>query len=189
MKLIGLTGRARAGKDTVGEILAREAGYATMSFAAPIKEACKVAFALSDEQLFGNEKEAPIKHLGGKSPRQIMQLFGTDFARDMICDDIWLQVAERRMISVKHQVTSTSPLAGFIPAGIVFTDVRFDNEAQWVRDQGGEVWQIERKDIDPVSEHVSEAGVPEDLVDLIILNNGTLGDLRLMVLESLETQR
>jgi len=52
MNLIGLTGRAGAGKDTVADILV-SLGYAKVSFADPLKRFCKDLFDFSDEQLWG----------------------------------------------------------------------------------------------------------------------------------------
>ena len=56
-------------------------------------------------------------------------------------------------------------------------DVRFPNEAEFVRQSGGIVVRIERPDHGPVNQHVSDAGQSEIKVDLTIVNDGTPEDM------------
>jgi hypothetical protein len=51
------------------------------------------------------------------------------------------------------------------------SDVRFDNEAKWVREQGGVIWKISRHGLASVRHHSSENGVDVDPADLLILND------------------
>ena len=45
---------------------------------------------------------------------------------------------------------------------IIIDDLRFENEAQMVRDLGGEIWEIDRKNFTPANDnHISEAGVTD----------------------------
>lgn len=161
--LIGLTGRARSGKDTAGKYLAPKLSARLYAFAHPIKEAAKFAFGLTDEHVHGHLKETPLELYGGKTPRYILQTFGTDFARRMIVDDVWIKRAEREL--------------SLYPTNYIITDVRFDNEAEWVRAQGGTVIQIQRENAQAVEAHASEKGVSPGLIDHVIDNSGTLQSL------------
>lgn len=58
----------------------------------------------------------------------------------------------------------------------LITDVRFDNEAERIKELGGEVWKVIR-DGAGAGNHASEQELPGELIDLIIDNNGSLGDL------------
>ncbi len=58
--------------------------------------------------------------------------------------------------------------------GVVFTDCRFVNEAQLVKDVGGLVIQIARQAAKPIASHVSEAGIPAHLVDAVVFNDESL---------------
>ena len=163
MTLIGLTGPAGAGKDTVAATLAREYDFVRMSFASPIKDALVSMFGLDRAVFSGAAKEAPIDWLG-KSPRQLMQTLGTEWGRGLVRDDVWIRHAERRL--AYHLAIS---------GRIVITDVRFDNEAAWLRRRGGHVWHVVRTDRARVNPHTSEAGVQFDAEagdDLIDNNHG-----------------
>jgi hypothetical protein len=158
--LIALTGRARSGKDTAGQFFCSTYGFTQYAFADPIRAGLRAALGLTDWH-FNEGKEIVIPEYG-KSPRQLMQLFGTDFGRKMVHPDVWFVPAEEIVRSTKN---------------LVITDCRFDNEAAWVRKNGGYVIRITRDNAPQVSAHVSEDGVSEELIDFKVKNNGTLEDL------------
>ena len=92
------------------------------------------------------------------SPRKAYQLFGTEFARKNIKDSIWLDLAQ------DHDV--------------IWTDVRFDNEAQYLKDKGGFLIKVEgNRTTTKESSHISEAGVDESFVNYVVDNTGTLKQL------------
>ncbi len=163
MILIGLTGKARSGKDTVGQMLVGY-GLDRVAFADPIKRMLIEGLGLGPEHVDSPLKEQPIPWLG-KSPRQLMQTLGTEWGRAQH-PEIWTLIAGREI--------TASRLAG---RGVVITDVRFENEAAFVRRQGGEIWHIWR-DVEPVAAHSSEAGVAPLMGDRYIGNSGTLQELR-----------
>lgn len=155
--LIGLAGVAGSGKDTVGDHL----GVKTYAFAQPMKEACRLIFNWTDEHLHGSLKEA-IDPKYGISPRQAFQTIGTEWGRNLINQNIWLIRAEQEID--KHN-------------DLVITDVRFDNEAQLIRRNGGIVINIIRPDINGVNPHVSENSLSPNQIDHHIVNDGTLWEL------------
>jgi len=59
---------------------------------------------------------------------------------------------------------------------MVVSDVRFDNEARWVKEQGGILIELRRSASTQVSAHVSEAGCTVQ-ADHVIHNDGTIDDL------------
>lgn len=165
-KLIGLTAPARAGKDTVGGILAKNYGAQLVAFANPLREGLRTMIpGLTDEHFFGSLKEVEIPWLG-KSPRQMMQTLGTEWGRNSVNQDLWLLIAkktiQRHMNNYYH---------------VAVTDVRFENEAEMIRDMGGQVWHIRRGSAPRVSAHLSEAGVRVQASDVVIDNNGSLEQL------------
>lgn len=169
MKLIGITGRARSGKDTAAGFLT-EQGWVQYRFADPLKAAVRVMFGLTREHTDGALKEQTIPHLG-VSPRRLMQTLGTEWGREVIADDLWLRVADKVLADVEEQGAP----------GVVISDVRFPNEAEWVRSRGGQVVEIIRPDTEAVAAHVSEAGAGEP--DVTISNAGTFHALRERVLQ------
>lgn len=179
VKLIGLNGRARSGKDTVGGFLQEAHTVATLSFAQPIRAALRSIFDWDDRHFHGELKEVVIPWLG-KSPRQAMQLLGTEWGRQLINPDIWLTLA-------KMQIEQ------WLQKGInvVVTDVRFDNEAEMIRSLGGSIWHIYRPgpEIDS-SAHASEAGLSSmSTSDWFIENKGTLQELKTAALYTFERTR
>lgn len=151
MRLIGLTGRAGSGKDAVARILATQHGYSRMSFAEPIKRGLNSMFGIQASVFEDRSlKEKPIDWIG-HSPRYLMQTLGTEWARHMVNEDIWIRVAAQLLAQHRR-------LGG--PVCIV--DVRYSNEAAWVRGQGGDLWHIARpfpENVIPLG-HSSELGVP-----------------------------
>lgn len=164
-RIIGLAGKARSGKDTVGAMLVTAFNAKTLSFASPIKEALRAMLDLSEEHISGGLKETEITWIG-KSPRQLMQTLGTEWGRQIVSPTLWLDLAAREIESNRY--------CGYHS---VVTDVRFDNEADMIRDMGGVIWHIQRENIPQVSAHASESGVSLKSGDIIIDNNGTLNDL------------
>jgi len=167
LTLIGFTGLAGSGKSTAAHFLLEERGFYPVSFAGPLKTMAR-AFGLSDRELNGDLKEVPSIHLCGKTPRQFMQLLGTEFGRQMIGADLWLR-AFRREAQRLYRDGWTS---------LVVDDVRFENEATLIHEMGGRVIRIERPGSGSVSGagHASEAGIAK--IDAVILNSGSLDKLR-----------
>ncbi|MCY1282783.1 hypothetical protein D9M70_316310 [compost metagenome] len=123
---------------------------------------------LAEERLEGALKEAPIDWLG-KSPRELMQLLGTEWGRDLVHPQLWLLLAERNLANLAETQARCD--------GFVISDVRFENEAAWVRQRGGIVVHLRRPAADAVNPHSSESGIHVHDNDLLIDNAGTLQEL------------
>jgi hypothetical protein len=167
--LIGLHGRARAGKDTVGSLLVRM-GLDRVAFADPLKHML-MAMGLDDYHFEGEAKERPIFWLG-KSPRQLLQTLGTEWGRELVHPEIWVRIAGGEI--------AASHLAG---RGVVVTDVRMQDEADYIRRCGGEIWHIIRE-VQPVAQHASEAGISPQSITRTIDNTGTLEHLERQVTDA-----
>ena len=169
--VIGIAGRARVGKDTVAETLLRiGAARYRYGFADPIRKMLKVGFGVCmDDPAWQAVKEQPIEWLG-RSPRELMQTLGTEWGREMVHRDVWLRLADRALLGAGD--------------GMVISDVRFENEATWVREAAGLVIHVVRPSAEAVAPHASEAGIlfhPD--VDVLIFNTGSIDELRHHVAE------
>lgn len=170
--LVGLCGRAGSGKDTVAGLLAQHYHFGTYSMADPIRAGLAAMLDLNPDTLTDRVcKEQTLPWLG-KSPRYLMQTLGTDWGRWMVCDDIWIKLMRRKWESVRHSHTPR----------LVVPDIRFDDEAKAILDQGGTVWRVEREDLPPVEDHVSEAGITRQLITGIIKNNDSLSQLETRII-------
>lgn len=169
--LIGIAGRARSGKDTVANFIIAAVGGYRYGFADPIRAMLAAGLGVDmDDPYWRSRKEDTIPALG-VSPRRLLQTLGTEWGREVINPDLWVILAHQRLLS-------SGP-------GMVLTDVRFENEAAWVRKHGGLIIHVLRSDAKNVEAHTSEAGIGVLDTDAQILNNGTLEELQLSVRELL----
>lgn len=167
--MLGIAGYKGSGKTTFAEFFTNQISadspdapqWLHDSFAAPIR---RFAADLLDISLRDLEaiKEYPQPLLGERSLRQVMQVLGTEWMRNYCGQDVWLNALYAR---VKRHHESGGP--------VIISDVRFVNEAEFIRKHGGAVVWIERPGLTS-GEHVSERGLPAHLVDYTITNDRTL---------------
>jgi hypothetical protein len=167
----------RSGKTTVANRLIARHLFMQQSLARPLKlmlneMLLSAGFTMGtvDEMLYGDKKLEPIPIFGNKTPRQLMQLLGTDWGRNMIDQDIWLNIFREHL--------------SWLPNGakVVVDDVRFQNEATMLKalpDVHCVLWRVVR----PPSEdsityqHASEGGLDDFNFDAVIMNTGTMYEL------------
>lgn len=167
-QVIGIAGRARSGKDSVASVLTRRYGYTRYAFADPLKAGLRAMFGLSCKHLEGSEKEEPLRGIE-RSPRYLMQTLGTEWGRELVHPDLWLILATQHI---------QKPGSG----NWVISDVRFENEAAWVREHGL-LLHVERSVHSRVARHKSEAGVERRQRDGVVWNIGTLQELDAVVVD------
>jgi hypothetical protein len=165
--LIGIAASAQSGKSTVARYLRDRFGYGEVSFAEPIRQFISSLTGIPRADLeAGPLKEAVIPWIG-KSPRQMMQTLGTEWGRNLVKESFWV---DRAMQTVNDLAWS------FTPA--VISDVRFENEAEAIRERGGFILHLSRPNALQVASHPSEAGVKfMPYADARIVNDSTLSVL------------
>lgn len=153
MVLIGLIGYKQSGKDTFADYLVCHHNFKKEAFAEPVKEVCRIMFHLKYEQMNDPILKETIDERWGISPRQMMQKVGTDTIRHAWGDDFWIKNMGMRVGN--HNDNS-----------IVVSDVRFPNEAQWVKDNGGVLIRImdSREHSDTHSSETLQASIKEDFL-------------------------
>lgn len=162
MRLIGIAGKAGAGKDTVADYLVETFGFRKASFADALKTG--LAAMGFPEPLERALKEEIIPGFEF-SWRQAAQQLGTEWGR-RLDPDIWTKITAKRL---KRAGIDT-----------VIADVRFENEAAMIREMGGQVWHVVGRQVDLGANagHVSEAGILyQPTQDAIITNSGSLVNL------------
>jgi hypothetical protein len=167
MKLLGLAAKARCGKDTVADYLVENFNFRKYAFADPLKEAASKMFGVPIWWFYNAEKKEQVIEEWGYSPRQMAQLLGTEGGRKLFREDIWLKRAE-----VELNLNTNIDWDG-----MVITDLRFENEADFIRSHGGIVIHILREGAPEVSDHESEKGILVREKDIVIENDGTIHDL------------
>ena len=175
MKLIGITGKARSGKDTVARMLFAQHAFTRIAFADPLKLAAQQMFGLSKEQTWGDHKKEEIIPYWGMSPRQMFQLLGNEAVKPVFGADIWI-----KRWSMSYVIFRDTD-------DVIVPDVRFDHEASHIRSLGGVIVEVQRGIglVGSTGDHVSERGL-STLPEYTIDNNGTLEDLRVKVMSLVE---
>lgn len=179
--VIGLGYKYKSGKDTLADYLVEEYGFTKLAFAERLKEACKVIFGFSDEQVYGRLKSEPdefwCQALGREvTPGDLLQKIGTEGMRQVIHPDVWARALQREVETLR---------AAEPDINIVISDVRFHNEANVIRGAlGGVVVRIDRADRDLGGRdpnHASEVDLDDypwyEKGCLIVDNNGPLEQL------------
>lgn len=171
MKIIGLTGYAGVGKSEVANYLWSNYDFERISFADPIR---KMLEGILGETDFDNRewKETVLPDIG-QSPRVLMQTLGTEWGRNLIHPNLWISLAHAKVKRIQNMKEHLRP------SGLVFPDVRFPNEVNFIRMLGGELWQIQRPGYAPINEHISEK--LQAIPDKIVVNNDTITDLEYKV--------
>ena len=174
--LIGLAGYARAGKDTVAEILVSEHGFHRIAFADALKGVLADLNPLmgSHTRLSDRLEHGWEQAKSEPEVRMLLQRLGMA-CRNHIRSDVWVD-------AVFAHIEAAMDNEG--PARWVISDVRFPDEAAAIRERGGQVWRVERPGFGPVNDHVSESALAAGFhFDQLIANDGTLAVLRALVVE------
>ena len=175
MKVIGFAGKAGSGKTTAAQFLVDHYGYTSFAFADCLKRACAELFLLDHLQLHGSlqQKMQPDHRWFGCSARQIMQYVGTDLLRNQL-DVIMPGIAEN-LFTHHFEIWLSEYKDNGESADIVVSDVRFKNEIESIRKNGGIVIYLARHSA-ATSTHISENDIDKSDCDICIENNGDLQD-------------
>lgn len=163
-RLVGFSGRAGVGKTTTAEWFVREHEFVRLSFAKPLKECLSVLTGFSMGHFTDIElKEKEISGLNGVTPRILMQKMATEFIRDTIDPDFWLW-------KMRHMISEVSN------RDIVIDDIRFPNEAQFIRDNGGKIIHLERQfeSVTKENDHKSETMDTYVNGDIVVHSSSTI---------------
>jgi hypothetical protein len=173
--IIGVSGYARSGKDTIGQILVNEFDFHRIAFADILKEAIEILNPYVKWGLSTVRIRDVIESIGREKAkeeieeyRRLLQVFGTEVGRELLGEDVWVNAAFARMRDDRNYVV---------------TDVRFPNEFRAVHHHAGEIWRVSRPGVGPANAHRSETALDSSdfIPDVLIHNDGTIEDLQRQV--------
>lgn len=169
-KIIGITGNAGAGKDTLALLLTSATGLNVKhafirSFADPLKEYVKVKFGLTDADVHTQTGKSRVIEWLGVTVREVLRREGTELTRDPWGQNFWILHMQNKVSRFPDD------------AVVIIPDVRFEDEAKFVKDAGGVLIQVQRQDLEVDSSHRSEQGIGSIVPDFVIHNNGDISDL------------
>jgi len=147
--LIGLSGKKRVGKDTVGHWLEVKHEFTRISFAALLKKQAK--------------RVGWSGHKDEKGRRLLQELGMVVRNYD---EDFWVDATFRELTKINRKTGQDR---------FVITDVRFKNEARRIKEAGGVMIRITRPDEITNDPHASETDLDDYEFDHVI--ESVLGDL------------
>lgn len=177
-KLIAVSGKRRHGKDSIGAFLVGK-GFKRYAFADQVRRLLyntNPAIGVNRSTFQIVFLKNAVDSLGWDQVKQmpevvrLQQKIATEGCREIFGEDTWVIALERLLMKEN-------------PQKIVITDLRFKNEAEWVRTNGGYVIRVNRPDAEPTPEtlasHVSETDLDDwPHFDAIINNDFDLVGLK-----------
>lgn len=171
--LLGLSGYAGSGKDTVGQYLVDNHDFFRIAFGDVMKNCLYALNPLVIIETPEGVRYERLKDLVDKygwdkaklipEVRALLQRFGTEAGRDILGENVWVDAAMRCVDGHDR---------------VVFTDCRFLNEALAVQAAGGAVVRIARAGVGPANDHISEVGLDDFAFDHVLVNDRGVSDLR-----------
>lgn len=181
MKIIALMGKAKAGKDTAGGMLAEMGGGATMAFADKLKQYVGEMFGLSHDDMYTDEGKAKPTRFDCLMCPECHSLeceaFETDRMKRASCK-LCGSVGDLTVFKSKwtpRTILQHIGTEGFRRINpdvwvdfaleyakyqletypfVVITDCRFRSECMGVWANGGEVWRLRRRETDTKAEGI-----------------------------------
>lgn len=164
-KVIGLVGRAGAGKTTVAKHLMEEFGFDQTAFGYPLKKMLLNAGMCTEEELWGKKTE---------HSRWLLQKIGTDIFRKQVDPKYWV----RKTAEEVHKLLGMG-------CKVVIDDIRFPEEADLVRSYlaDGVLIRLERADyIDATAGTVHESESLADTIPVHHVIRAESGDVKKLLL-------
>lgn len=170
-KIIAVSGKIGSGKSTLCDIIGSMVGqHKILAFADDLKHIVSILCGLPIGSMYTEEGKNTFVESYGMTAGEMLQKIGTDVLRQHFDTDIWVK-------SLYNKIKEGDM--------VLIPDVRFPNEAQFLRDKGATLIRING---DPVGNrakskrdqtHPSETALDSWADwDLVIENDGTLEELK-----------
>jgi len=168
--LIGLSGYAQSGKDTIANYLIKDHGFIRRAFADNLRNVLYDLNPMLESGFLQAKVDVEGWDKAKQHPevRRLLQDLGLA-ARNHIHPEVWVSAALDRVLNDR----------------IVVTDVRFLNEARAIKERGGEIWRVERPGVGAVNNHISETEMDGYKFDQVLINEAGLDHLYNQVLLSM----
>ena len=189
LMMIGFRGKKEAGKDTAMNALRGKCrnGEVVLRFADPLKQAVAVMYQWPEHLLQGDTLESrqfreKKDSFWGITPREALCHVGTDLVRKYD-NDFWVKNLERRLLQIMGNPLKQGCL-------ILIPDVRFPNEMEMIKRYHGQIWYIERPELEEKEknkeQHLSElfAFSDDQWNDLVFVNDTTITDLQNKIIDA-----
>lgn len=202
--IIGLSGYAKSGKDTVAEMIKdyykedtgafnQGSEWQIKKFSGKLKTIASLLTGIHPDKfedqefkqsMLGSEWGTNLEANGVTIPlsitvREFLQNLGTDAIRNNLHSNAWVNALMADYLEQDKVESIGDYMSLTTPASKwIITDVRFPNEAQAIKDRGGVIVRIDRPGIAPVNAHPSETALDNWTFDYKIANVSDLVSLR-----------
>ena len=141
---------------------------------AHFKLAAQAIFGLSNEETWNSKLSNRVNDFWQLTPKQMV---------DFIKDHAFAEFSDFEDLRIKKEISlpTRTILKHDKNDIVIIKDVRFENEAAFLRSHNGVIWHIKRDNALKVISHSSEKGIEVKSGDLVIENNGSLEDLEFVV--------
>lgn len=199
MAIIGVSGYAGSGKDTVGKLIQiasckdipegvdledlisqyhilhewwieEQSGWEIKKWAGKLKTIASLLTGIPVEKFEDQEfKKTQLGPQWGMTVRDFLQKLGTDGLRTGLHENTWVNALMADYEGLYDIDTDRTTWPKW-----VITDTRFPNEAQAIKDAGGIVIRVDRPGYKPINDHPSETGLDDWNFDHRIMNGSDL---------------
>ena len=171
--IVGLSGYARVGKDTAAGALISERGFVRVAFADALKGDVRDMIETAIEYTCTGCDEIQHRMFSYDTQKELFRPLLVEYGRAL------------RRLQPGHWILRAALDAEIHPL-VVVTDVRYADEAEWIRGSGGIVIGIERAGYGPANDEERDS-FSKFKADFTILNSGSQSDLRQRVLEVVDS--
>jgi hypothetical protein len=164
--LIGMTGYAQAGKDSLADCLAHNHGYVKVGFSDAL---WNMALEINPWLIVYGCIPVRLKWIAYRydytdckkfpAVRKYLQWLG-EMVRNVLGEDTWINTLMRRVEEIREGGRNC-----------IITNVRYENEGIAVQDSGGQIILVEREGVGPVNNHISDAGLCFPMAVAVVHNN------------------
>ena len=182
--IIGLHGAKGSGRDQFFNILKDHIpNVKKVAYADPIKQVLCDIFALNsdNDDEYDLFKRTVVHYTLDKQNSPTWAISGRDIVKGIGL--LMRSYDERQFVDYVEYNINEDPNAIWC-----ITDVRFDNEVRSVLASGGFLVKIKRPGVE-YDGHITETEIPDNKVDYVVVNSGTLDDYKRAVLNTFELIR
>lgn len=185
--IVGLSGYAKAGKDTAAKALIEHRGFIKVAFADSLRNCLYALNPIIDAGLykggtFFTRYADSIDSIGYEKTkslypeaRELLQRLGTEAGRNILGENVWVNAALDSLELDKHDY--------------VFTDVRFPNEFNALKALDAFMVRVIRPNTGPVNNHPSETALDSFYFDMNLENGSSIEDLHSFIVSEVDRRR
>lgn len=162
--------------------------FLSVAYGDVLKQVCKDVWGLSLAQMYDPDLKEVVDERWGLTPRQILQRLGSDVARN-IHPDTWVRYlidrikAGRLVVPYPDRTRPTHLSVMSFQSRYAVVDVRFQNEAKAITDNGGVLIRVVRPSLRSGDDHISETEGDNIEVNATVMNDCSLEDFHQRVVD------